>query len=186
MDEVDLESRIAKAIEKLPIELAGMKLLGETMGEFSENPRGADPIVNHLRDTYPGVLYFNHADGSGNSDNLWIFPGEYEEDLRALFVYYDSESSLNFYALEDKDQAYLLQDTLYDQLPLDLQSVLYDGPEGELLNIVDSSGYSAYHGSAVLVFENGQWGTSNGYIDLALEYNDDGGVRHIFDLEENS
>lgn len=186
MDEIELGYRIADASEKLPTDLAGLMLLGQTMDELSENPGGVKPLREHLEDIAPGVLYFNYANGAGNSDNLWVFPGETEEDLRALYVYYDNESSMNFYALDDKDEAYTLQDTLYSQLPLDLQTVLYDGPEGELLNIVDSAGYSAYHGTVALVLENGEWEAPSGYIDLAIEMNDDGGIRYIFDLEENS
>lgn len=186
MDEIELRCRIADAVKKLPTDLNGLILLGATMTSVSENPRAAYPLQHHLDKIAPGALYFNYANGAGNSDNLWIFPGKTEEDLRALYVYYDSEGSMNFYALDDKDEAYTLQDTLYSQLPLDLQAVLYDGPEGELLNITDSAGYSAYHGTAVLVLENGEWEAPGGYIDLGVEMNDDGGIRYIFDLEENS
>lgn len=179
MDRDILETRIAAAIAKLPTDLDGLIERGKAMERFSNNPDGAVPIREHLDAQANGGLFYNYADGAGNSDSLWILPSH--DGLEAIYLCYDHESEMNFYAF-DEGEDYRYQSELYAGIPQDLKCLLADGPEGELLNIKSPDGeHSLYHGSAILYLQDGQWTVPDSYRDIALTFSDDGGLRYIFD-----
>ena len=183
MDREVLETRIAAAIAKLPTGLDDLVERGRLMELGSANPDGAVPIREHLDSEIKGALFYNIADGAGNSESLWLIPGH--EGIEALYLCYDHESDLNFYGYEAGED-YEYQRRLYSDLPLDLKELLCDGPEGELLTISNPDGdCNLYHGSAVLYLQNGEWIVPESYIDLVLELDgDDGGLRYIYTAEE--
>lgn len=185
MDKATLDARIAEAITKLPTELDALVERGKAMERKSANPDGAVPIREHLDGEIKDALFYNFADGAGNSESLWIIPGSHHEGIEALYLCYDHESDLNFYAY-DSGEDYEYQSRLYSDLPLDLKALLCDGPEGELLTIKNPAGdCHLYHGSAVLYLQHGEWIVPESYQDLVLEIGgDDGGLRYIFTEEE--
>lgn len=185
MDREMLDTRIADAIAKLPTELDALVERGKGMERKSANPDGAVPIREHLDGEIKGALFYNFADGAGNSESLWIIPSA--EGIEALYLCYDHESDLNFYAY-DKGEDHEYQSRLYSDLPMELKELLCDGPEGELLVIRNPAGdCHLYHGSAVLYLQHGEWIVPESYSDLVLEVDgDDGGLRYILTEEELS
>lgn len=185
MDREVLDARIADAIAKLPTELDALVERGKAMERKSANPDGAVPIREHLDAEIKGALFYNFADGAGNSESLWIIPGVHHEGIEALYLCYDHESDLNFYAFA-KGEDYEYQSRLYSDLPLELKELLCDGPEGELLTIESPSGDCRfYHGSAVLYLQHGEWIVPESYQELVLELDgDDGGLRYILTEDE--
>jgi len=183
MDRSMLEETAAKAISKLPKDLDGLIELGRAMERVSYNPDGAVPIREHLDSEVKGGLFYNYSDGGGNSDSLWLIPGH--DGLEALYLVYDHESAMNFYAF-DPGEDYENQWKLYSGLPLDLQELLANGPEGELLTISNPDREcSLYHGSAVLFLQDGQWQVPESYFELAEKFDDNGGLSYLFDPEED-
>lgn len=183
MDRTTLEARVAEAISKLPTDLDELIERGKAMERESGNPEGAVPIREHLdAQGSKSGLFYNYADGGGNSDSLWIIPGH--EGLEALYLCYDHESALNFYSY-DAGEDFEYQSRLYSGLPLDLKELLADGPEGELLTIQSPEGdCHFYHGSAVLFLQEGVWTAPESYLDLVVELgDDDGGLNYLFDPE---
>lgn len=184
MDSTVLATRIEEAIAKLPTDLDSLVERGRAMERSSSNPDGAVPIREHLDDQIKGALFYNFADGGGNSDSLWLIPGH--DGIEALYLCYDHESDMNFYAF-DSGEDYEYQRRLYADLPLELKELLCDGPEGELLTISSPEGdCSLYHGSAVLYLQDGQWIAPESYRELALGFGDDGGLRYLFTPEDSA
>lgn len=178
MDRETLATRIAEAKAKLPTDLEGLVERGKLMERQSANPDGAVPIREHLAGEIKEALFYNYADGAGNSESLWIIPSD--SGIEALYLCYDHESALNFYGY-DPGEDYEYQSRLYSDLPMELKELLCDGPEGELLNIESPNGDCRfYHGSAVLYLQEGEWIVPESYQDLVLELDsDDGGLRYI-------
>jgi len=182
MDRSKLEAAATKVISALPTDLEGLVDRGRAMEQASYNPEGAVPIREHLDSEVKGGLFYNFSDGGGNSDSLWIIPGH--DGLEALYLVYDHESDMNFYAFESGED-YENQWKLYRDLPLNLQELLSNGPEGELLTISNPDKDCAlYHGSAVLFLQDGQWQIPEGYYELGEQSGDNGGLSYIFDPEE--
>lgn len=183
MDRETLDSRITEAIAKLPTDLDALVERGKAMERRSANPDGAVPIREHLDGEIKGALFYNFADGAGNSESLWLIPSA--EGIEALYLCYDHESDLNFYAY-DKGEDYEYQSRLYSDLPMELKELLCDGPEGELLTIQSPNGdCHFYHGSAVLYLQHGEWIVPKSYQELVLELEgDDGGLRYILTEDE--
>lgn len=179
MNRQKLEENIEKAIAKLPTTLDELIDFGKSMEAHSSNPDGAVPIRESLDEKVKGSLFYNYSDGTGNSDSLWLIPTS--EGLEGLYLYYDHESDMNFYA-EDPGVDYEYQSRLYSDLPLNLKELLSDGKEGELLNIKSPDKSSTiYHGSAILQLSHGTWFAPESYKELALERDCDGGIAYGFD-----
>lgn len=179
MNRQNLEENIEKAIAKLPTTLEELVDFGKSMEAHSANPDGAVPIRESLDEKVNNGLFYNYSDGAGNSDSLWLVPTA--DGLQALYLYYDHESQMNFFAEKAGDD-YEYQSRLYSDLPLELKELLSDGEEGELLNIKNPEGTGAiYHGSAVLYLNHGVWIAPESYKELAIERDCNGGITYGFD-----
>lgn len=179
----DLEDTFQQITESLPTTAEELQRYGQELKELSYSPAGDDePIDRALGEKYPGAHFYNWADGAGNSDSLYVFPAGKDHGDRAIYVVYDHESPLNFYA-EKAPTGFRLQHVLYGEAPEDLKAAL-TGPEGELLLVEDGYGRSLYHGSAMIYLKDGVWHLPESYVKLALNYGDDGGLRYFVDLEE--
>lgn len=180
-----LELKVQKVAERLPTDLEGFRQVFEKMNYYS-NGSGPDEIQDDLvAHGYGNILYGCMADGSGNSDSVWVIPANEAEDkgLRALWTFYDNESPLGFYSA-DKTEAYDQQISLYAGIPDDFLPFLENrAPEtAELLHIKDrNSSDQIYYASVALVLEDGVWRGLPGYLQLAVSLSDDGGLNYIFD-----
>lgn len=183
MNSEKLNKSIEKALSQLPVGFDDLVQYGRAMENSSYNPEGMVPIREDLDERIKGALFYNFADGAGNSDSLWIIPTDNE--IEALYLCFDHESDLNFYAY-DKSEAYAYQSRLYSDLPLNLKKLLSDGREGELLTIKDpNSSCTLYHGSALFYLAQGEWMVPESYRALALDFEDNGGINYMFNPHAN-
>lgn len=180
-----LELKVQQVAERLPTDLDGFRKVFERMNYYTDGS-GPDEIQDDLDSSgYKHVLYGCRADGSGNSDSVWVIPANEAagQDLRALWTYYDNESALGFYSA-DKSEAYDQQISLYAGIPNEFLPLLENRvpKTPELLHIADPNTEDhIYYASVALLLENGEWKALPGYLQLAVSLSDDGGLNSIFD-----
>lgn len=180
-----LELKVQQVAERLPTDLEGFRKVFERMNYYTDGS-GPNEIQDDLDSSgYKHVLYGCRADGSGNSDSVWVIPANEAEGkgLRALWTFYDNESLLGFYSA-DEAEAYDQQISLYAGIPDDFLPMLENRiPETpELLHITDPNTEDhIYYTSVALLLENGEWKALPGYLQLAVSLSDDGGLNSIFD-----
>lgn len=123
------------------------------------------------------ILYYGDSDGGGNSMVLLLN----EETEEALFIGFDHESDLNFYARDEEDA--LIQFSMYENVPTPfLETVVNQDETYELLNITNPvNGDTIWDASVLVVYKDGKWEPTPKYVEIALDNEDAGGISYVSD-----
>lgn len=168
---VDIKQEILNTVANFPTGWEEISRRAVLLSKLVER----DPI-QRTYETAEGVFsYYGWNDGAGDCMVLFLHP----ETQQALFVGYSHESSLNFYDTDESS----VQEKLYTPIPKIFEGVVRNQPETyELLHVDLPNGDKIYTATAVVVYTDGLWSPTEGYLEVASDFNDTGDIGFLSEV----
>lgn len=171
---MSIENKIQQTVDLFPTDWNEIVKRAELLSslDYSYEQVKKEFVVNEHK-----IVYYGDNDGAGNSMVLLLN----HETHEALFIGFDHESNLNFFAREPEEA--LIQFAMYETTPVSFLDVIVNQEETyELLNVKNPvNGDTIWDASVVVVYKDGKWEPTPNYVKTAVDEDDDGGISYVSD-----